>query len=62
MPYCGRSRHFLLGYFADPDPDSIGSVARIRNEEISCFLSAGCSLLRAEGFFCTVTWMFFMEA
>ncbi len=43
----------------DPYPESGSRRAKIltkieKNWEISCFVSAGCSLLRAEGFFCSM--------
>ncbi len=41
----------------DPDPDPGGNMThknRRKKIEISCFCSAGYSLLRAEGFFCSL--------
>ncbi len=48
----------------DPDPDPGGQKCPTRVEKFCnfMFLSAGCSLLRPEGFFFFVTWASFMEA
>jgi hypothetical protein len=51
----------------DPDSESGSRRAKMthknRKKLRNCmFESAGCSLLRAEAFFCTVAWTSFVEA
>jgi hypothetical protein len=48
----------------DPDPDPEGQKLPTKIEKVKKFhvLSAGCSLLRAESFSCSLAWTSFIEA